>query len=130
MDMKQRKVLQDLLIKVFCNKPEWMSKVSAKHSEKDIGFFNVLFTDDTRSVPHYSICANKGFEAEDKFGNDGSESKPWVLPLSGLMLGLNKYVYNHTEFIQDQIDDPNNNEMNSMAGLILQYALFGKIEFN
>ena len=40
--MKQRKVLQDLLIKVFCNKPEWMSKVSAKHSEKDIGFFNVL----------------------------------------------------------------------------------------
>ena len=46
------------------------------------------------------------------------------------MLGLNKYVSNHTEFIQDQIDDPNNNEMNSMAGLILQYALFGKIEFN
>jgi hypothetical protein len=129
MEEKKEQVLRELLVKAFCNKQNWISKIKAEHSDGSVDFFDVLFTDDPSDIPHYKLEATKGFEAESRFGGEGTPNDPWILPLSGLVNGLKYYISNHTETIQGQIDDPDNAEVNTMAGNIIQYSIFGRIEF-
>jgi len=126
MTSKQEDTLRAVISKTFVeSKPSWLKASQGMHSNGEgVDFLDVLFTDDCRSVPHYLIESNEGFEKRDKFGQDGSKERPWVLSLTGFVIGLKRYVQERKQTIEDELKDPSEEVANWIADEILQYALF------
>jgi len=131
MTEQQENTLRKVISKAFVNsKPSWLKKAEGMHSNGEgVDFLDVLFTNDGRSVPHYLIESNEGFQRIDKFGQNGTRERPWILCLTGFVIGLKRYLKERKQIIEDELADPCEEVTNWIADEIVQYTLFDSVVY-
>jgi len=104
---------------------DWIKDYKTHGSRKDVPMEEILFHDDSTTVPGYLIYGKKTYK--NRFGATGSLKNPWILTLGLFIDGLkqlkSKDFKRYFKFVLNKWNEED-------ANILLQHCLFGDRVFS